>query len=605
MPNNNKKSNNNVNKHTYMQTNETFINPYNFVSFPKEFKRSKFVSGNLTGYLSISLKTKSPVFIPNTTNDDYFNVRKEGHKSFDFYSYADLSNEFYKDGIFHSPVIPGSEIRGVLRTLHEIQNDSCYAELIDLKRTFAKRCDPPTGDKTAFIFEPYFVFWNSIDNKYHCYKSSSYKPEFNYSNPNCFYRENSDLPLDDKDLTIEDVSGENIIYYRVGESFSGKRSNKIYKYDSKCSSNSHFVLKDEEVLSFKNLLDEYSDERINNHLKSGDHSGYNALIKKFKEKRPILVFICTNNTSGFKLISPASIGKYMLPRGLKYFLRNYKSCSSIDNSCPTCQLFGFVNSDTKNTHSSRIRITDALTNEQPSNCYLSKLTLKPLLSPYISNALFYGLKNDGNNELDDWSNLGASIRGRKLYFHNKFNSKYKDNEPSNLNITIRPVKEGIVFNFKIYFDGINEEQLKQLIKCVNLYNNNNEEKYCHKIGHAKPFGFGSVFMKVEEVVFRKIVKNNVGITYVEEKDDKIVNVSFEPLTIQEKQLQVMTDISFNEENISYPYAENDNNGYAWFTNNKAPDMYTRKQRQCLPIFGKVCNENNAKDKLKMKVNKKI
>ncbi len=600
------KNRNNGNRaYSHDQTNEEFINPYNFVSFPSKFERSDFKEGNLTGYLSVSLKTRSPIFIPNTTNTNYLSDPTPGHKTYDFYSYADLSGKT-DDGTCYSPVIPGSEIRGLLRTIHEIQNDSCFGGLIDLDRTFAKRNLPASkkNNPDRKSFEPHFIFWNDEKQEYICYKAEGDRVDRDHASrmeSNCFYDSNYGL-VDDENLTIDDVSNRNLAYYRIGVKFDNKISKKLYVLEDR--SDDGEPLTKEEVLCFKNVLEEYSDERINHHLKNKRHSGYKELKERFLGHKPIIAFICKEN--GFKMISPAYIGKYMSPNTLKSILkkRGYFSCSDIHESCPTCQLFGFINKDNNSAHSSRIRITDAMTDTSPDDCYLEWHTLKPLLSPHPSNALFYGSKNNDNHELDNWSYDGAiCIRGRKMYFHSQ--SDLKENDiPSNLNVTIHPIKKDLTFSFKIYFDEITEEQLEQLLKCVNLYNKNGEDKYGHKIGYAKPVGFGSVFMKVEKVVRREITKKDGKIFYEEVNDETLANKAFDPLSSQEKQLSVMSDLSFEKEKICYPYAENDDNGYAWFTNNLSSDMYKQNKRQSLPLLAKQCKAEDVKERLKLKVNKR-
>ncbi len=598
---------------------DKFINPYNFVSFPNKIKRSDYVPGNLTGHITVSLKTKTPLFIPNTTNDDYFRKGVENHKSFDFYSYVDLKGKTY-NGKCYSPVIPGSELRGVLRMIHEIQNDSCFEDLIDRNRTFAKR-EPPKGKKggTDDSFQPCLIFWDDKKGEYYYVDADSYKLENEYyslkgKNNNGLYDRSDKLINDDCSITPDEMQEQEIVYYRKGEKFGNKKpSEKVFVVKDV----TRYYLTPVEVLCFKNTLGEYADERINNHLKTKEHSGYIKLRERFLNHRPIVAFI--KKVEGFNQISPAAIGKYMLKNTLDDILRKggYEGCSDIHDSCSTCQLFGFINKDNNNSHSSRIRITDATTSMNPDECYLEPLTLKSLLSPHPSYALFYGAKNNGKNRLDKWYDKGLplgniSIRGRKLYFHSKFDSDLVTEAPSKLNNTIHPVKEGVVFTYDIYFDEITKEQLEQLIKCINLYNDGKDEGYGHKIGHGKPLGLGSVFMKVEKVTFRRINRSEDGIQYCEISDEEwkeqdasfTLQKSFDAVSLQDKQLKIMTDISMKNEKVCYPYSQNDENGYSWFVNNNAPQMYENKKCQHLPILQTICDNKDVKEKLKLKSNTK-
>lgn len=621
MSNNNNK---NADKYSYFTNdNDKFINPYNFVSLPNKIKRSDYIPGNLTGHITVSLKTMTPLFIPNTTNDDYFRMGVENHKSFDFYSYTDLKGKTF-NGECYSPVIPGSELRGVLRMIHEIQNDSCFEDLIDRKRTFAKR-EPPKGKGNnggnADVFQPCIFFWDDERNEYYYVVAEGHELNDKYDslkgkNNNGLYGlydESYRLIEKDYSMTPDEMQKQGIVYYRKGERFGNYQSEKAYGVNDA----TRYYLKPVEVLCFKNTLEEYSDERINNHLKTKQHSGYLKLKERFLNHRPIVAFV--RKVDGFNQISPAAIGKYMLKNTLNDILKKggYEACSGIHDSCSTCQLFGFINKDNNNSHSSRIRITDATTSMNPDECYMKPLTLKSLLSPHPSYALFYGAKNNGKNRLDKWYDpsiplVNISIRGRKLYFHSKFDLKLASEPPSKLNNTIHPVKEGVVFTYDIYFDEITKEQLEELIKCVNLYNDGKGERYGHKIGHGKPLGFGSVYMKVENVTFRRINKSEDGIQYREISDEDwknedqtfTIQKSFDAISLQDKQLKIMTDLSIENEKVCYPYSQNDQKGYSWFVNNNAPQMYKNNKCQALPILQTICEDKNVMEKLKLRSNTK-
>ena len=136
---------------TWVNDNNTFTNPYNFVSLDSACKRKhdyleiKEKSNLLTGYISIAIKTETPIFIPNTTNDDAFEFKTERDengqdkkiKSYDFFSYEDISNQD-RQKKWSAPVIPGSEIRGAIRNAFEAVTSSCLSTL-DEKRLMYKR----------------------------------------------------------------------------------------------------------------------------------------------------------------------------------------------------------------------------------------------------------------------------------------------------------------------------------------------------------------------------------------------------------------------------------------------------------------------------------
>ena len=120
-----------------------FINPYNFVPLGQNCSRSEYKKGKLSGVIKYSLLTKTPLFIPDT---DPENIKIENeHKTYQFFSY---------DG--QEPVIPGSEMRGMLRSYYEILTNSCMSA-VDTDVTLSKR--------TSEVYKPGLIK-KSEDNTY-------------------------------------------------------------------------------------------------------------------------------------------------------------------------------------------------------------------------------------------------------------------------------------------------------------------------------------------------------------------------------------------------------------------------------------------------------
>lgn len=144
-----------------------FINPYNFMPFGDKKGTAKKRSELLSGYIQYSLLTKTPLFIPNTSTDQAFPSKVTDHKSYDFFSYTDRSEK--NDGNPQMPVIPGSEIRGMLRSNYEMLTDSCMSVFSDdvtlSKRTnhcflpglLKKRCE--NGKEFYDLYEAEDCIW--------------------------------------------------------------------------------------------------------------------------------------------------------------------------------------------------------------------------------------------------------------------------------------------------------------------------------------------------------------------------------------------------------------------------------------------------------------
>lgn len=124
-----------------MADSNRFVNPYNFISLPNKKAKAYLDEDKHYGVIHYSITTKTPLFIPNSSNDNVFACKEADHKSFDFFSYTDLSNEKNVSGKYHEPVVPGSEMRGLVRNVYETLTDSCMGILNDdypVKRIGAK-----------------------------------------------------------------------------------------------------------------------------------------------------------------------------------------------------------------------------------------------------------------------------------------------------------------------------------------------------------------------------------------------------------------------------------------------------------------------------------
>ena len=130
---------------------DRFVNPYNFISLKGECKRGKDYKtikeegGLLTGWIECDLRTLSSIFIPNTTNNDFFNRRTieekpKQIKSYDFFSYTNLEGKSAPQQT--EPVIPGSEIRGMIRSAFEAVTNSCMSTVDDGQLLYKRTSRP-------------------------------------------------------------------------------------------------------------------------------------------------------------------------------------------------------------------------------------------------------------------------------------------------------------------------------------------------------------------------------------------------------------------------------------------------------------------------------
>ncbi len=163
-----------------------FINPYNFIGLSEKEPDRKVEVGmknvkmetsgqeeqKLTGVIHYTLTTHTRLHVPNTTTDKAFSCSnlENQHKSYDFFSYNDLSkknnsNDSRTEGSCFAPVIPGSEVRGMIRTIYETLTNSCLPVVdntVGIGRRTVEKFKPGilirTGDQIAL--------YNAIDWQY-------------------------------------------------------------------------------------------------------------------------------------------------------------------------------------------------------------------------------------------------------------------------------------------------------------------------------------------------------------------------------------------------------------------------------------------------------
>lgn len=534
----------------WQKTNQKFMVPYNFVPLGNSCKRSKIKEDKegVTGYVECTITPKTDLFIPNTSTDNAFGTYTEAleenkrHKSYEFFSYEDISDK--KKNISEEPekpVIPGSEIRGMIRSAFEALTDSCF--VMDYNKSLFTR-EPNPKQAGVLIFDKTSEKWNLYQaerkkiNVYgtrthrtttHSEAISSGQKKLKVKNDSSHveyatgdvvkYRTNgkSGFIIDGKASSINEKNSGVLL---VGERTSAKGFESIFSpsNNSPISSNNNINF-EEPVKKLKEVLELYRDKTVNLNLDKTDeeekHYGYKGY--ELDKTKPVPVYY--RKVAGKYYLAPACISKNAYYNILEEIVKNHTGtnaenflpCKNKDKLCPACNLFGIVKEGGEGV-TSKIRITDATFSGSTPPEYGQVTPIKILAGPKFRCMEFYTqLKdNDSNYWNFDYDDQDISImdsirlNGRKMYWHHK--SAYKSDDREGQNITIRPLKpdQGNKFQFKVYFDNIRQEDLKRLLVVLSI--GDNESRHCHKIGMGKPLGLGSVKIKIEKVLFRKLTK---------------------------------------------------------------------------------------------------
>lgn len=593
-------------KNGFSKSTNTFVNPYNFIPInidtdsTKEFEDSK--EGLLSGRIDCSIYTKTPVIVPDISEGKEDSECK-GHMKYGFYS---IDNKY---------AIPGSSIRGVVRSVYEALTDSCMtgarsADQLSARREKARTpgllIKNPQGEFVLFKAKRYMLLTSPKDGKGGgpAFKNQTY---YKYDRKNAILADEYKMGQKVRFSALVDENGEEIKYTKrgfeigtlvdkigegdligyifLGEDFSSKHHESIFVNTNdqvECSSLQRAIK------NFAETIKLYNDEKVNSNLNTDEarkskHYGYPG-YKNFREMEvvPVWFDICQKGKEKIVRLSPAQLGRSVLDSSLKSLVGKKAPCESREKKlCKACSLFGMVGASSEDKGlGSRVRFSDA---EYIKGDIIKELTLHELSSPKPSFMPFYS--NGGKDT--DYDSEGVKIAGRKFYWN--FEPSMGDKEPkTNRNATFDAIDKG-TFKFSVFYDGISEEQLKELIWVLTLGTNDSSDSKCLKIGHGKPLGFGSVKITVDGVKDRQASFEEGWHLKDEKSDVEEASASFED-QVREAMLKI-SDLSVTKGwNVSYPSIDNaenhrNDNNYAshqWFGNFKLDYKENRTARPLLP-----------------------
>lgn len=513
-----------------------FINPYNFVPISQKVNRTKLERGDISGIISCRLKVKEALCIP-----DYEN---ENEHYMGFYSV---------NGV---PTIPGSEIRGCVRSVYETVTNSCFSVIND-NILSARKSRPETG------INPGLLVWSEKEGIWKLFSAEKFKekPSNKTSVERVWYMKDNDgrynakisyfVPLSELDVFRLDIAVENLIEnYAV---FIENNEGKI------------------ELPNGKQItLEEFYTERIPQKI----DGKYYPVFYKFKYNLQM-----KKDSNILEFFSPASVSRMVFEKRTEDILRNLKKCSGENEVyCPACSLFGTI-TDNGNI-ASRVRFDSAIPVSNESVSISEDYKILPiLLSPKISAKEFYFSRQNNKkfNDVNEWfyDDNDIVVRGRKFYFHSK--PRYEEKvEFEKLQSKVKIAQDGSEFKFNVYVDNVTKKEFNELLWSLTLGDNDMNSQYMHKLGYAKPVGLGSVKIVVDSIKTRgfNADENEYKVSdYTFEIDDSMIS-NDNPLN----EIKAITRYDLTSgKTVSYPKAY-DKNGkeiasHTWFSSNR----YMKKQ----------------------------
>jgi CRISPR/Cas system CSM-associated protein Csm3 (group 7 of RAMP superfamily) len=555
----------------YHITAEKFINPYNFVSIDEEVRRESVGCGALSGSIRCELETLTPLFIPNTSKDAAFGSTFS--HSYDFFSREDLHERDDYEQNPAQPIIPGSSIRGAIRSAFEAVTNSCLCTCDD-DNTLYRRT--PVPRKTFGIIEKdpstgARVLYKASKGKWDARKRGIHQ-------------------------TGDTLCGG--IYLR-GEDFpfgaTKKKNDAVMKYDLDENGGKIELLRfSEDSREWTNLVEvwrlyQHRDSKIKGVNQTPRHAGYPGYLTA----EAIPVYCAKLDDGDFYYLAPAAITKEVFSRTLNELLKKqggHNPCTRAQSLCPACRLFGMVGEEAQ---ASRLMFRDACPAAFEGAAdwrgwYEPVRALPILSSPKVSATEFYMEDVAGAayfnydytvNYFDGFDQSGARVkspvrsfldnpklRGRKFYWHRKSVLLDSTKVGANQRTEIRPVGAGKSFFFEIAFDRITPDELETLLWVLTFGEHN--ATHAHKLGHAKPYGYGSV--RVTKAVV-SVVTLGEDLRLKKEISSNYVPKAPSPSEALREYLK-LTDFSQASDDVKYPTGDkggaSTRSVYQWFGINK-------------------------------------
>jgi CRISPR-associated protein (TIGR03986 family) len=540
--------------------------PYNFVELPAKVvlaeplpTQDQYHFGRNTGKIKCTLTTESPLYIRCGLSPSDF--EKFGEKSTNLEDLEKLTLEergrrtnFFNNPKNLDPILPGSSLRGMLRSLVEIVSFSKIDRVSDNQRLFFRAvATDPDKDSLAAEYK-HFVKPAIIKAGYLKKENGNW-----YICPAKTIKGNTFVWVRESSLNLPDlIKFDNCSYYPqyIAVSYStvsvntSDRAQRTFANDVS-SPETYPINKGTLVTSGNMKLAAGTSPRRNHCLVFEidsdakklriDHVAiqhYCNALTDFQKETPfrkdlgILEENCPvfysspkqeDNIVGFFGQSPnfripySSKGNGHASTVLDFLPEALRDSSVIDIADA---IFGYVGKGKvkEESYARRIFISDAKTDDQ--DVWLQPIKPKILGGPKVTTFQHYLVQHDNTNAHKKNLKHYASepgretvIRGHKLYWHKKNVSldQIREKDLDKLRkakkqlTEITPIKSGITFEFDIHFENLSTVELGALLWILSLSSDKAQslgigkagEQYCFSLGIGKPLGMGAVKIDYE------------------------------------------------------------------------------------------------------------
>lgn len=497
-----------------------FLNPYNFVRYladrpsrPDDPPAVQLLGRcpppphdrwvGLSGQIQCELTVETPLFI---SDSEEVQIVGEEHKSYRFFQYNG------------QPVIPASSLRGMVRSVFEAVTNSCLAVFDGERRLpyrnirLAPRLQPgivmrlPKGDQPGLIARckearvgaypgghrrvELDSSWKTGDTAYAVIKTTQSHDRYA-------------SPIAHKHVELGNVSDivEGLVKI-TGEGNIDRKYCERFFYDIEGNQSRWMTFSTDRKTDYDDVMAQqletkgFKTEHQHATLTPGDMV-YVELEPDGRSAKNIAAVRVP------RLLYRQPIGQ-LVPKEFSTLRR----CEKPLDLCPACRTFGWVASRASKpvlgaeiAYAGRVRFSNAaLTHDAGVEL---PIALAILSSPKPTTTGFYLADSAGRPADVTYDTAGARLRGRKFYRHQgtahvQEYQRATDEEHDGKDDQNRTVsdarKPGNRFKFMIDFENLASVELGALLWALEL-----EPGMCHRLGFAKPLGFGSVSLRVSNL----------------------------------------------------------------------------------------------------------
>ncbi|MEJ5346113.1 MAG: TIGR03986 family CRISPR-associated RAMP protein [Chloroflexus sp.] len=536
--------------------------PYNFVPLPEKVVTvdAEAIPGHdvyteYTGYIDCILETRSPIYTRCAMSPDFF--KEWAERIQEMMRNNEARNKYAQ--FFHlddaeTPIIPGSSLRGMVRTLVEIVGYGKVQPVTDQLKIAFRSVAAPSDDPLS---RPYKDTLRNVKVGYlerrgdtwmihpaqrptslglperGSYLKVKDRPELSQAVPGLIrFREDNYRPQYHKVRfdceTKKDKRGRKCV--RVvnigGQHSTGKYAgvlicsgNMAESGEASSSKRSTYVLVLERDHKLKpvpiplQVIQDYVDSLTDFQKEPPFDQRYGCLLEEY----PVFYLEADQQVIAFGHTPNFRIPAWFVDE------RGRRAATPLDfvpvdlrNSEQTDLaevIFGYVKAHKQDNRSTscagRVFFSDARFELAKDGVWLSEEPITPrvLASPKPTTFQHYLVQDRGKgHDPDNKQQLAhyatppveTAIRGHKMYWHRGPVETTEVQEQSEVNwstdtqhTSIRPVKAGVRFCFRIYFENLRDFELGALLWALVLSGEDGKD-YCHSLGMGKPLGMGAV-----------------------------------------------------------------------------------------------------------------